>query len=468
MAQQCSKKELQKTVNAVAKLGSKNAAAEQLKLSPSTITNRLQRAKEQGVKPTVKEAPRNKGSNKPLSLADAKEAVWAVEKYGNNANAAKGLGIPESTLRLRLDIASRLYELTPDVTKQTAKTIERLTKELREARKELEKDDSLREELYRLSRMPIDPPQWSVKTHPATTGPGIPILFTSDFQWGEKVTAEELDGINEFNEEIAIMRYRRLIERTVDLCYEHMVSPQYPGLIYLRGGDMINGEIHDEFKETNELQSLPAVQSLVSHELWGIRQLADKFGKIRVITVPGNHGRLTKKPHSKKYALHNYDTHSAWLLETMVKAMGDDRISFWTPLSGDALFPVFGWQFLLTHGDRIGSRGGQGFIGPAATITRGMKKLRDYYAELGRPVDYILVGHFHTAMELEFGFANGSLPGYTEYARDGRMTPKPAVQWLLFVHPKHGVTARWKVALDQTPSTREMRSKLRAYEDDWS
>ena len=107
---------------------------------------------------------------------------------------------------------------------------------------------------------------------------------------------------------------------------------------------------------------------------------------------------------------------------------------------------------MLPHGDRSGSRGGQGFIGPAATIARGMKKVRDYYAALGKPLYRVLVGHFHTCLDLgELGYANGSLPGVSEYSRDFRMGVGAPVQWLFYVHPEWGVTAQWKVMLEKQP-----------------
>lgn len=322
-----------------------------------------------------------------------------------------------------------------------------LQRKLKLAEREINAGEDLRQAVFGLAAQSIDPPAWTLA--PPKKGdstPGIPLLLASDFQWGEVIKANELDGINGFNAQIASARYKRLIERTIDLCCSHMVNPKYPGILYLRGGDMISGDIHQELRETNDLQSIPACIDLIEHEAAGIRLLAEKFGRVWVISVPGNHGRTTMKPMAKKYVETNYDYLIACMLEREFK--NDPRVEFSTPMSGDALFKVYDWNFVLTHGDRIGSSGGQGFIGPAATITRGMKKLVDYYAGLRQHVDCVLVGHFHTAMELEYGFSNGCLPGYSEYAKTFRARPSPPTQWLLFVHPKNGITARWKILLD--------------------
>lgn len=328
--------------------------------------------------------------------------------------------------------------------------VDQLQRQLKLAEREINAAEDLRSAVFGLAAQSIDPPAWTLALpKKGDSVPGIPLLLASDFQWGEVIKANELDGINAFNARIASDRYKRLIERTVDLCCGHMVNPKYPGIIYARGGDMISGDIHQELRETNDLQSIPAAIDLIEHEAAGIRVLVEKFGKVWVISVPGNHGRTTIKPHAKKYVETNYDYLIACMLEREFR--NDPRVEFCTPMSGDARFKVYSWQFLLTHGDRIGSSGGQGFIGPAATITRGMKKLVDYYATLGHHIDWCLVGHFHTPMELEYGWSNGSLPGYSEYAKTFRMRPHPPSQWLLFVHPKYGVTCRWPILVEPRP-----------------
>lgn len=182
---------------------------------------------------------------------------------------------------------------------------------------------------------------------------------------------------------------------------------------------------------------------LAEHEAWGIEKLADEFGKVVVVGVPGNHDRSTKKPSTKGYVETSFDAILSWHLEAHFR--DDKRVMFLTPREPDALFKIYNTTILLTHGDQIGGGGGNGFIGPAASITRGMKKVADYYASFGTHIDCILVGHFHTSLKLEYGFANGCLPGYSEFARKFRLRPKPPTQWLLHVHPKRGIVSQREV-----------------------
>ncbi len=393
---------------------------------------------------------------KPLSPEKMRAAVDAMQRAGGNAQrAAQLLRLSRATLWSQLRRAEAAgftvpKPVPPDERRMLQSRVETLTKRATDAERELSRLEDLRRGVFKLRDLELTPPKWGT-TLPRRElhAPGIPVLFFSDAQWGENIRANEIDGINAYNVEIAQERYRLLIDSTIKLATKHMVNPQYPGLYYLRGGDMVSGDIHEELKLTNDLTSLGQVRSLVEAEVAGIKRLKEVFGRVHVISVPGNHGRQTIKPHAKRYAELNYDTLSAWMIEMWFR--DDPAITFATPVSGDHLFQVYGFTFLLTHGDRIGSRGGGGFIGPSITVARGHKKLIDYYARLGRLIDYTLIGHFHTRMELNGLFVNGCLPGASEYGRDNRFEPAAPEQWLLFVHPEHGVTARWPIHLAPKP-----------------
>lgn len=326
-----------------------------------------------------------------------------------------------------------------------AQTISKLQADLRSMAKSANYAEDLRQAVFGLAAQPLDHLEIPAPKMAQSAIPSIPVLFCSDFQWGEVIRKDQLDGVNEFNLKVARERYKLLIRKTLDICQHHTGKPHAKRFIYLRGGDMVSGDIHQELRETNAAMSVGQVVDLVEHEAAGIQMIRDAGYEVEVASVPGNHGRTTIKPQSKGYVETNFDTLSAWMLEREFK--GDKGVRFYTPSSGDALFRIYGWQFCMTHGDRIGSRGGQGFIGAAATIARGMKRVYEYYGKLGTQLDYILTGHFHSAMELEWGFANGSLPGMSEYARDFRATPARPSQLLFFVHPHTGVTSRWPIYL---------------------
>lgn len=313
--------------------------------------------------------------------------------------------------------------------------------------------ENLREKVLRLDqKLPDEDPSWI--SYGTDTGSGettvlTPLLFASDFQVGEVIDPDQLDGMNAYNADVFAERYQRLIDRSIDLSRHHVGPCDIPGIVYARGGDEISGRIHKELAETNDLQQIPALKALFLHERAGIRRLRDEFGNVHVISIPGNHDRTELKPQGKGYTLDSFATLLSWWLESSFD--DDPRVTFQTPKSGDAFFDISGWKFLLSHGDRMGSRGGQGFVGPAATIARGHKKLYENWAMTGQRPDYILTGHLHTSLKLELGWANGSLAGYSEYARDLRCTPDAPKQWLLFINPKRGVSAQYEVLLGPRP-----------------
>lgn len=321
--------------------------------------------------------------------------------------------------------------------------------EARRANEELELITSQSRWLQALSAETIEIPEWEPAVRSGKSRRETPILFASDWQWGEVISRAGMGGLGEFNSEIAAQRVKLMGEKAISLAFEHRGAKKYEPLVYIRGGDMISGEIHADLRESNDKQAAGAVRDLVKHEAALLRMLAKAFGQVVVVSVPGNHGRLTPKPQSKRGALENMDSLSGlWLTDIFAS---DKRFTFSTPASGDAILDIQGWRFGITHGDRTGSSGGQGFIGVAATIIRGMKKVHEMYSTVGKPLDYILMGHYHTSLKLEHGFSNGCLPGYSEFARDFRMRPGPPCQWLLFVDKEHGVNDFKEILLGPKP-----------------
>lgn len=307
-------------------------------------------------------------------------------------------------------------------------------------------DRTIREAVFKLAEQPLEPPSWNAEPSKASKREAI-ILFLSDVHMGEVVSLNAMGGRNSYNMDIACTRLQRYFQSVVKLGTEHWTGPP-PDVLYLvLGGDLVSGEIHDELAKTNDLQAIPAVRVLAEALASGLLLLRQAFPNIpiHVLSVPGNHGRNTKKPESKGYAINSYDTLVALLLEWWASTKNLKNISFSAPHTGDALVKIHGWNVLFTHGDRIGSRGGSGFVGPAATAARGMQKVvQDYLAE-GKVIDFIVMGHFHTPLELEYGFVNSSLVGPSEYSRSGRMRSHPSAQWMLTVHPQHGIARRWKI-----------------------
>lgn len=211
---------------------------------------------------------------------------------------------------------------------------------------------------------------------------------------------------------------------------------------------MIGGDIHDELAKTNELEVPPALIDLFNALVWALGQMADAFGRVFVPCVPGNHGRMTRKPQAKRRVFTNFD----WLLYQMLRShfANDDRLVFSVPASGDCHFSIYGRRFFLTHGDAMGVKGGDGIIGAMGPILRGTLKTRSSEGKAGRDFDVALIGHWHQYLPLPRVIVNGTLKGYDEFARVFlRAEPEAPQQALFFVHPVNGIVSHWPIYADE-------------------
>ena len=315
--------------------------------------------------------------------------------------------------------------------------------------KALEAEEQIRLKMMEFDNLMPEPPRWLQQRHKSDT-PGVPMTIWSDWHYGETVFKAQTGGVNEFNTKIAAARIEKLVDTTITLANDYMVNPSYPGTVVCLGGDMIGGAIHQELATTNDKETLRCVLEVEELIIAGLLRMADAFGRVFVPCVVGNHGRTTQKPQMKNRA----ETNHEWLMyRHLAQYFKDDkRFLFQVPAETDAHFKVFGHRFLLTHGDALGVKGGDGIIGALGPIARGTFKVGRSEAQIGRDFDTLIMGHYHTYIprsEAVHVIVNGALKGYDEYARVGLRVPysRPS-QALWFIHPKHGVTCQWPVYLE--------------------
>lgn len=289
------------------------------------------------------------------------------------------------------------------------------------------------------------------------TGRAVGLIHLSDLHVGEVVRPEEVGGVNEYTPEIFKRRFRRMIAAAVQIIPRWAADCDLKGVIVALNGDLVSGNIHAELRETNALTAHEQVALATDEIAEGLRQIADKFGAVLVTVTPGNHGRVTEKTHAKRMAALSYDTMIGNILAR--EFASDPRITVNMSAGADIVFPVFGWSVLQTHGDSMGTGGGQGFAGPELPIVRGGKRIKLSGFSTGERYDILLTAHYHTSSNPGTMLANGSMVGYSEYAVRIRGVPEPPMQWLALITERWGLRERMPVVLED-PSVPE-RPRIR-------
>jgi hypothetical protein len=390
--------------------------------------------------------------------------------YSRLAKMVKSGLAPQSLLRFSSisTIYDRLGEVvTPDLESGDAASERELDKARREVTKyrtrareaEIELDDARRisEVLAGLHDEPAAPPAWLDDDYiPHVDVPSVPVLMLADWHLGEVVDPAQAYGYR-YNVSVAEQRIKETVDRSIRLLRGHITGTRYPGIVLACVGDLVSGSIHSELAETDELEILPSIIRARDLMIAVIDKMKFEFGRVFVPTATGNHGRIMdKRPRAKGYAERNADFMVYKLLESHYAT--DPSVTIAAAKSGETIFRIFDKTFLLTHGDQIGAKGGDGLIGSIGPIMRGQMKVFRSLATLDLEIDHILMGHYHQQLYLPRVTVSGCLKGPDEYAiRLLRAPVEDPSQTLLLVHPEHGVTFRQPVFLrdENCPSGRK-------------
>lgn len=398
-----------------------------------------------------------------LTDAELIYRLQVLKQQGNQSKAAKELGINRAGFRESLAEAERrglkAETRLKDPLGEAKNEIKRLKAELATVHKNNDGAEEIRRAIYQLQEIPADPPEW-LNEPVDIEGPGTPMMMWSDWHYGEVVKKAEVGGLNEFNSVIADQRVEELVNRSIGLIKHHMPNG-VPGVVIMLGGDMITGEIHQELQDTNDEYVQQTIRRLKGTLVKALTRLADEFGNVFVPCVVGNHGRMTLKPRMKGVVHTSFEWNVYTDLEDRLRE--DDRIKFFIPEETDVLFAVHGHRFLLTHGDRMGVKGGDGIIGALGPIKRGEFKVRNSEAQIGRDFDTIVMGHWHQYISTRGLIVNNCLKGYDEFARLALRAPAtPASQALWFCHRKWGINAQMEVYVQDIAPFTARRSKKAA------
>lgn len=239
---------------------------------------------------------------------------------------------------------------------------------------------------------------------------GTAILVLSDWHCEETIEPEKVDGLNEFNLEIAERRIKQTFERALLLLEDARHLTDIKELVVAALGDFISGHIHDDLRESNSLSPLPATQFAAEHLERGLRMLLQHSGcDLTVVTSYGNHGRTTPKPRSSTAAETSYEHN---LYQWMQKLFtGEKRIRWQVGEGYHNWLTIQDRPVRFHHGDKIKYGGGVGGI--TIPINKAVAQWN-----IARRSYLDIFGHFHQFLPHGRWICNGSLIGYAPFSVD--------------------------------------------------
>lgn len=256
-----------------------------------------------------------------------------------------------------------------------------------------------------------------------------PVMLLSDWHVEEPVHPEQVNGLNEYNLEIA----ERCIERCADGFAWLTRDPRFEmreAIVWL-GGDLFSGYIHEELMEQNFLSPVEACVWLQERIGKMLRRILAEtsFERIIVPCNDGNHGRLTRKIRVATRTANSLE----WLLyKTLAEKFADEPRLHFQIADGEWNFvDVFEHTIGFFHGDSVRYQGGVG--GLLIPMRKALNEMRKY-----RKVDSFAFGHFHQYMPLLEMTANGSMIGLGPYSMSIKATPEPRQQAFFLIDSAKG------------------------------
>jgi len=240
-------------------------------------------------------------------------------------------------------------------------------------------------------------------------GKATAIVALSDWHVEERIEADKVNGLNEYNMEIAAQRIKRTFQKVIYLLERARGAAKIDTLVVWLGGDFISGYIHEELQEQNAVSPLDACLFAQDQIISGLEFLKKEAKASLVVpTSYGNHGRTTQKKRHSTGAENSYEYNLYRQMERYYAK--DPKVAFKVERGYHNHLEVQGRLVRFHHGDNLKYYGGVGGLSIPVNkaIAQWNKSVR---AELD------IFGHFH---QFSPGgrrwLCNGSVIGYSPYA----------------------------------------------------
>jgi hypothetical protein len=417
---------------------------------------------------TTKQKPRK--SKYSDSVINKVEQIF--KQYGPT-KAAKTSGIPRSTIH---DWA-REYEWThspdkldpvfdPVKLEQHADDISRLVVERDKARAELgrwkilhAKQASRAQELEELFGLPLAdqaPTISYIKPRKPGRREGVAVLVASDWHVEEVVLPEHVNGLNEYNQDVAIRRAETFFASAVRLLEIFQRDMDIDTVVVALLGDFITNDLHHDSAESNAVPPVDAAMFARDLIASGLQYILDRT-KVNLV-IPchsGNHGRITHKVHSAHESGHSLEY---MMYRSLEQHFTGNRMKWLVSKSYHSYLDVCGLKIRFHHGHGMRYAGGIGGlyipVGQAIRVWN-----RTQHADLD------VFGHFHQQRDGGAFLCNGSMIGYSAYSLRSRYEYESPRQTMFLVDSHYGKTATWPIVLEKTLDTQATKEETDSDQD---
>lgn len=258
------------------------------------------------------------------------------------------------------------------------------------------------------------------------------ILVASDWHLEESVDPSTVNNLNEFNLEIATERAENFFKKSL-LMYKLLGKNfNIKTCVLALLGDFINGYIHDEFVEENELSPTQTILMAKKLLISGIDFLLENtdFEKIIVPCCYGNHGRTTQKSRIASAFKNSFE----WLMykDLEYHYSKNPKIQFMVSESYHCYLNLYDkYTLRFHHGDWLKYNGGVGGITVPA-----QKAISQWNKSI--PVYKDFFGHYHTSLDCGNFICNGSLVGFNNFAISIKASFEAPKQSMVIINEQHG------------------------------
>jgi hypothetical protein len=373
-----------------------------------------------------------------------KDLSHIAQKYGFSVDSFFE-NIPDIEQTLSFIYKSVKTDVKPEIddhrNKQKIKALQKENNELRKFQANYDELVDLLEEAVQV----YEPSDFPIYIEPRAKKKREAVLQFSDSHFGEVITYEDTEGLNEYNPEIAKKRIDKCFTETIEYCKEFGTDILNLRLL----GDLVNGEIHQELLDTSAIDTTASILDLSDYLAKWITELSNHFRSIKIQATSGNHGRFHKKPRFKKRNVLNFDYLLYEFIRREVQEIVDEFI---LPKSFFLFHQTLGFNFLITHGDLF--KGGTGLNPISGTIGRDIEKINGVFKHTGRQFQYVEIGHFHTSILDIPSFSgisviqNGSIKGTDEFSLGAVKSGERPIQNIYVVEEDYGVKFRTPIYLD--------------------